>query len=271
MSHEVQDFEKQVLQRSNEIPVLVDFWAPWCGPCRTLGPVLERMAAQAGGRWELLKINTEEHQDLAAAFNIASIPAVKLFVNGKVADEFVGALPEREILRFLDKAIPSASAGQLAKAKRLLHEAANGAAIQLLEPMVTAEPGNLEAAVLLAQALLSTNPERIPTLFKSVPPHSEFSERADALCTLARLAHLAKDLTALPEANVRDNYLAGAAAVSSGNFGSALEAFIQVLERNKQYDNGGAKEACKAIFQLLGLRHPLVERYFRAFSSALHS
>ena len=102
-------------------------------------------------------------------------------------------------------------------------------------------------------------------------PHSEFSERADALCTLARLAHLAKDLTALPEANVRDNYLAGAATVSSGNFGPALEAFIQVLERNKQYDNGGAKEACKAIFQLLGLRHPLVERYFRAFSSALHS
>jgi putative thioredoxin len=271
MSYEVQDFEKQVLQRSNQIPVLVDFWAPWCGPCRTLGPVLERMATQAGGLWELVKINTEEHQDLAAAFNIASIPAVKLFVKGKVADEFVGALPEREIRRFLEKALPSPSASQLAEAQRLLNEAANGAAVKLLEPVVNGEPGNFEARVLLAQALLSTDPARITTLLEPVVPDSEFSERADAIRTLARLAQLAKDPAALPEANVRDKYLAGAAALRSGNFGLALEAFIEVLERNKQYENGGAKEACRAIFQLLGMRHPLVERSFRAFSSALHS
>jgi putative thioredoxin len=271
MSYEVQDFETQVIQRSNTIPVLVDFWAPWCGPCRTLGPVLERMAAQAGGRWELLKINTEEHQDLAAAFNIASIPAVKLFVNGKVADEFVGALPEREIRLFLDKAIPSPSAGQLAEAKRLLNESATAAAIKLLDPIVSAEPGNLEAVVLLAQALLNTDPERIPALLKTIPPHSELSEKTEAISSLARLAYLAKDPASLPEANVRDKYLAGAAAVRSGNFALALEALIEVLERDKQYDNGGAKQACKAIFQLLGMRHPLVERSFRAFSSALHS
>jgi putative thioredoxin len=271
MSYEVQDFETQVIQRSNKVPVLVDFWAPWCGPCRTLGPVLERMAAQAGGRWELLKINTEEHQDLAAAFNIASIPAVKLFVNGKVADEFVGALPEREIRRFLDNAVPLPSAGQLAEAKRLLDESANAAAIKLLEPIVSAEPGNLEAVLLLAQASLNTDPEQTAALLKNIPPHSEFSEKADAIRTLARLAHLASAPATLPEANVRDKYLAAATAVKSGKFGPALEGFIEVLERNKQYDNGGAKEACKAMFQLLGPRHPLVEGSFRAFSSALHS
>ncbi len=271
MSYEAQDFEKQVLQRSKQVPVLVDFWAPWCGPCRTLGPVLERMAAQAGGRWELVKINTEEHQDLATAFNIASIPAVKLFVNGKVANEFVGALPEREIRRFLEKALPSPSASQLAEAQRLLNEAANADAAKLLEPIVTGEPGNLEARVLLAQALLTSDPERIAALLQPVPPDSEFSERADAIRTLASVAQLAQNPAALPEAKVRDRYLAGAAAVRSGNFGAALEAFIQVLERNKQYDNGGAKNACKAIFQLLGVRHPLVERTFRSFSSALHS
>jgi len=141
----------------------------------------------------------------------------------------------------------------------------------VLEPIVAGEPGNSEARLLLARSLLGTNPERIAALLGTMGPDSELSERADAMRNLARLAQLAKCPSALPEANVQERYLAGAAAVSSGDFGAALEAFIEVLERNKQYENGGAKEACKAIFQLLGMRHPLVERYFRAFSSALHS
>jgi putative thioredoxin len=263
MTDELQDFEKQVLRRSKEIPVMVDFWAPWCGPCRTLGPVLERMAAQANGRWELVKVNTEEQQDLAAAYNIASIPAVKLFVNGQVADEFVGALAEREVRRFLEKALPSPTTKQLADAKQLLSEGDNDSAAKLLETIVGSEPDSLEARVFLAQALLTTKPERIETLLDLVGPDSEFADRANAVRTLAWLAEVARKPTALPEAPVRERYLAGAAAVRGGDFRAALEAFIEVLERNKQYENGGAKEACKAIFQLLGMRHPLVERSFR--------
>jgi putative thioredoxin len=271
MSYEVQDFETQVVQRSKEIPVLVDFWAPWCGPCRTLGPVLERMATQALGRWELIKVNTEEHQELAASYNIASIPAVKLFVNGKVADEFVGALPEREIRVFIEKALPSPSAKQLGEARRLMGEGMHSPAVKLLEPIVASEPGNFEARVLLAQALLGSNPERATVLLEAIGPGSDFAEKANAVRTLARLAQLADHPTGLPEAKVRERYLAGATAVRSSDYGAALEAFIEVLERNKDYEKGGAKEACKAIFQVLGPRHPLVERSFRAFSSALHS
>ncbi len=271
MNHEVNNFEKEVLERSKTVPVLVDFWAPWCAPCRALGPVLERLAAQANGRWELVKVNTEEHQDLAAFFEIASIPAVKFFVDGKVADEFFGALPEREISRFLEKALPSPSAGQLAEAKRLLDEGSGTRAAELLGEIVATDPENLEARVLLAQAVLGTEPQRITALLEAVGPDSDFSERASALRTLAGLAELADHPAAAPEAKVRERYLEGAAAVKSGNFGRALDAFIDVLGRNKEYQNGGAKEACKAIFQLLGMRHPLVERSFRAFSSALHS
>ncbi len=271
MSYEVQDFQTQVLQRSRQTPVLVDFWAPWCAPCRTLGPVLETLAKQANGRWELVKVNTEENQELAAAFNIASIPAVKLFVDGEVVDEFVGALSEREIRRFLERALPSPSAGQLIEAQRLLSEGAHSQAASLLEPLVAAEPGNFEARVLLAQAVLSTSPERTVALLEPVELHHELAERAASLRTLARLAQSVSQPNPLPEARVRERYLAGAAAVRAGDFGAALPAFIEVLERDKQYDNGGAKEACRAIFQLLGTRHPLAERFFRAFSSALHS
>jgi len=271
MSFEVQDFQTQVIQRSRQIPVLVDFWAPWCGPCRSLGPVLERLASQANGRWELAKVNTELHQDLATTFNIASIPAVKLFVNEKVIDEFLGALPEPEIRRFLDRALPSPHAEKLAEARRLLADGSPDAGAALLESILQIEPENTECRLLLAQALLGSSPERIPALLEPVGADSEAADLAQALRTLARLSQLAIQQEALPEGKMRDRYLAGATALRAGDYAPALEAFIEVLERDKSYDQQGAKEACKAIFQLLGRRHPLAERYFRGFSSALHS
>ncbi|MHC1766073.1 MAG: thioredoxin [Verrucomicrobiia bacterium] len=271
-NYDVGQFEAQVIQRSKQVPVLVDFWAPWCGPCRMLGPTLERLAAEANGRWELVKLNTEENQELAAVFNIASIPAVKLFVDGKVADEFVGALPEREIRRFLEKALPSPNARELEEAERLLNEGANAAAAARLENVLRSESGTAEARLLLARALLHLAPERIAEVLAPVGPDSDLADKAKALRTLGRLAQLPGQPSGLPEAGLlRERYLAGAAAVRSGDFAAALPAFIEVLEKDRSFDDGGAKEACKSIFQLLGMQHPLVQRYFRAFSSAVHA
>jgi len=97
MGNTVLDFQKDVLGTSKKIPVVVDFWAEWCGPCRILGPVLEKLAAEANGAWRLVKINTEEQQQIAIQFGIRSIPAVKMFSNGQVVAEFVGALPEVQV------------------------------------------------------------------------------------------------------------------------------------------------------------------------------
>ena len=108
----VANFETEVVEASNTVPVLVDLWAPWCGPCRALGPILEKLEVAYEGRFKLVKINTEEEQELAAAFGVRSIPMVMLLKDGQPVDGFVGALPEGQIREFLDKHVPDAAPDQ---------------------------------------------------------------------------------------------------------------------------------------------------------------
>ncbi len=270
MSNELNDFEQDVLARSQQTPVLVDFWAPWCGPCRVLGPVLERLAAVADGRWLLVKVNTEEQPELAARFDIRSIPNVKLFFHGAVVDEFVGALPEGEVRRWLERAMPSPRAGQVAEARRLVEAGRPAEARALLEPVVAAEPTRAEARVLLASCLLGSEPGKIPDLTRPVETGEEWGDQARALEVLARVVLGAERPGEVPAGRGQAGYLEGSRHLRAGDFAAALAAFIQVLEQQHDYGGGAAKEACKAIFQFLGVRHPIAARFHRAFTSALY-
>ena len=142
MAYEVTNFQEDVIEASAKAPVLVDFWAPWCGPCRVLGPTLERLAEDANGKWTLVKVNTDQNPDVSNQYGIRGIPAVKLFVDGDVVEEFTGALPEYAVKQWLEKALPSESKKLVDKAEREIAAGNREDARRLLETSLDQEPSN---------------------------------------------------------------------------------------------------------------------------------
>ncbi|PMP86722.1 MAG: co-chaperone YbbN, partial [Chloroflexus aggregans] len=179
-------FEREVLQRSQTTPVVIDFWAPWCGPCRVLGPTLERLAREAGGSWVLAKINVDENPRLAQMFRVQGIPAVKAVYQGKIVDEFTGALPESQVRAWLKRVVPDRNADLLAMAQAL--EATNpNEAIARYRLILGQDPKNETALFNLGRLLaLRGDPEGIATL-KQIPASSSFGSRAIASLPIADL------------------------------------------------------------------------------------
>lgn len=269
MEFEVRDFESDVIEASRTTPVLVDFWAPWCGPCRVLGPVLERLAAAADGQWELVKVNTDEHAEVSSAYGIRGIPAVKLFVDGEVADEFTGALPEYAVKQWLEKALPSEIEQQIDRAEEAVAEGRADEAMKLLEGVLEQEPGNPKAGVLLGQLIVFDDPQRAGELVSGSsfagPGYIQIEE---AVATVARLFEI--DPGDLPGGDAKGAYADGIAALRRRDFETALERFIDVIQKDRYYDDDGARKACVAIFTLLGSDHPSVSKYRRRFDMSLY-
>lgn len=270
MAVEVQDFQRDVLEASRTQPVLVDFWAPWCGPCRQLGPVLERLA-DATDAWTLVKINTDENPDVARRYGIRGIPAVKLFDDGNVIAEFTGALPEHAVRQWLDENLPSATKSQLDMAREALQQGDTEEAEQLLWPVLDEDPDNAEAKVLLAQALAFRDPRRAQALADDADvADPSLRQVREAVQTIARLIALGDDPDAFPDAPGRTAYLAGIEALSTANYDAALQHFIEVVRENRDYDDDGARKACVALFTLLGNDHPATRSHRRTFDMALY-
>src|SRR4051794_4533417 len=156
---EIENFQREVIDASKLGPVLVDFWAPWCGPCRMLGPVLEKLADSNDGAWTLAKLNTDENQEIAQKYRISSIPAVKLFVDGEVTDEFIGALPEPRVKQWLDNALPSPLKARLSEARGLVEAGATTAANVALDEVLQQDLENAEALILKARLTFASDPE----------------------------------------------------------------------------------------------------------------
>jgi putative thioredoxin len=267
--YELKDFAQDVLEASRHVPVLVDFWAPWCGPCKMLGPLVEKLAAQAGGKWKLVKVNTEAHPVIASEYGISSIPNLKLFHHGKVIDELPGFLPEAQLKQWIEGALPSPNAQALAEARELLDAGKVREAAGLLEPVVAAEPGNERAKVFLAEAVLVDQPARAVELLASVHEDSDFFTQATAMREVAGLC--STQIGKLPSGKGQPGYLAAREALIRRDYAAVMAGVIASLEESGRYAEGAAGKLGRAIVKLLGIRHPVIDQCYRRFSSLLYS
>ncbi|NTW63081.1 MAG: tetratricopeptide repeat protein [Chlorobiaceae bacterium] len=257
------DFQVEVIEQSHILPVLVDFWAEWCAPCRMLGPVLEKLAAKYEGSWSLVKINTGEFPDFAEQYQVRSIPDVKLFVDGGVVDGFSGALSEYQIEQWLKKAIPDPYANAVALAETLVADGRKDEAKHLLEEILEESPDNVKALALQARMLLFSEPEEALRLIALMNDEPDFAEFSETVRVISRL--LIQNEGDFPDSPERDSYLAAIAAIKREDFSQAIELFIQVLRANRYYDDDGSRKACIALFRYLGQEHPVTLSHRRVF------
>jgi putative thioredoxin len=266
---EEQDFQRLVLEESR--PVVVDFWAEWCGPCRMLGPVLEKLVRERKGAVVLAKVNVDRAERLAAHFRIESIPLVLAFRGGQVVDGFVGVKPESDLRDFLDRIGPSESDRLVQQAEAL--EAKSAAEAEAIYRRVLAKDPGLEAArVGLARVLLAQKKdEEVASLLEPVGTEGPLGAEAQRLKGLLSLrglgeaaggteADLRRRLQAEPD-NAEVRYELGLALAQQGRHEEALEMLLSAGERDPKLAAGKVREAMVQIFYAVGPSSPLADKY----------
>jgi putative thioredoxin len=268
------DFQAQVIERSKTTPVVVDFWAPWCGPCRTLGPTLERLASEAKGAWVLAKINVDNNQRISQAFGIQGIPAVKAFRDGKVADEFTGALPESQVRAWLKRMLPVPSDGLLAAAAALEQRDPSEAAARY-RLALGEDPDNMAALFSLGRLLVSQgHPEGVEAL-RQVPAGAPEYARARAWLTLAEFFSQAGEknswldqLGSETPDSAESRYRLAAGMAREGRYADAINQLLAIVERDRAFRDDAARKTLLALFEALG-DDPLVTNGRRRLASVL--
>jgi putative thioredoxin len=270
----LQNFENDLIQESLQQPVLLDIWAPWCGPCRTLGPMLEKLEADYAGRFKLAKLNADEQPEisgqLSQAFGVRSIPFCVLFDQGQPVDGFVGAIPEPEIRKFLDRHLPGADAlaaeSEAEAGEALLAEGDTDSALARLQEAVAIDPGNETARFDYIRLLIETShsqPELLAQARQAYEPVAHRvlpNPRLDALghwldaSEKARTARSHDELMAAIAANKRDfeaRFELAQGFFAAGAFTQALDELLEILMRDKSWHDELARKTYVGVLELM--------------------
>lgn len=261
------NFPAEVINASAEQPVLVDFWAEWCGPCRALGPVLEQVANETAGKIKVVKVDTEANPELSQQFRIRGIPAVKLFRNGRVVDEFVGAQPLAGVRAFLEPHLPRASAGPHEVARRLAAQGDFAGAIAKLREIAAGDPENLDARRDLARYLaLSGDVVDASRVLGQMPPQSQADPESNAVRALIHFAALATEDAAREDA-ARASV---ARSLLGGSHEAAIESLLTRMQGDRAFATRAGREDVLQAFALLPAGDARVTGWRRRLAALLN-
>lgn len=271
-------FEREVVERSREVPVVVDFWAPWCAPCRALGPVLEKLLQEGRGQWVLAKMDTDRNPVTPQRYGVQGIPAVKAFVDGRLVDEFTGALPEGEVRRWLRRFLPGEAERLWKEGRREEDQGHLDQAEALYRQAQGQDPRHPGARLGLARAALRRGRlDEARAMLEDLDPQGRqewASELADLRLSLS--ADGGEDWEAL-EAEVRshpDNpeprYRLAMALAARKRFEEALEHLLHLVVHHRSFRDDGARKAMLEVFEAVGPRSDLAERWRERLARALY-
>ena len=256
------DFQKEVLEKSQEHPIVVDFWAPWCGPCQFLGPIIEELADNAAGKWELVKVNTDDNPDLMIQYGVRGIPAVKMFHKGEILAEFSGALPKYQIEKWLEEYLPDKRKELLDSFReRITEDGVSGE----IESFVDENPDLTEGRILLARSIIFSDPKRARELVSQINMGEKHFEQAQDVASIVDL------LTCeLSDKSTISKKIGEARKAIQTDTEKALQTLIEAVALDRKYCEEIARKATIALFNLLGPQHELTLKYRRKFDMSLY-
>ena len=265
------EFPEKVLEPSKERPVLVDFWATWCGPCRVLTPVLEKLVQEFGGAFLLARVNTEEAPALALQFNIQSIPLVILFRDGAVVDQFIGALPEEEVRGFLRRHCRSPADEVIGQANDNFKSADLEAAERSFRQVLSEQPAHPGALLGLAKvAWKRRKPEEMQSYLRNIDPLSPEAEEGETLNVRVRFQELCQEFGGVEACHQRraqetedleSRYRLAVCLAAGEQYQEALEVLLGIVTSDREFRDEAPRKAMLDVFNIIGNRSQLAEEY----------